>query len=111
MYTILIVGSSCLSFSFFFVVFIPYVVDACALPSILPSLSVTNMMFCTPEMKLTSASASNIRLIWISLPHVVVKRVRNSTARFHCVFGRTDGPLNVRRISEDEFCKFWVSLG
>jgi hypothetical protein len=34
--------------------------------------------------------------VWISLLHIVVKRVRNSTARFRCVFGSTDGPLNVR---------------
>jgi hypothetical protein len=29
--------------------------------------------------------------LWISLLHSVVKRVRNRTARFHCVFSSTDG--------------------
>jgi hypothetical protein len=47
---------------------------------------------------------SNFRLIWILLPGIVVKRVRNSTARFRCVFGSTDGPLNVRRILRTWLC-------
>jgi hypothetical protein len=29
--------------------------------------------------------------MWISLLHIGVKRVRNNTARFRCVFGSTDG--------------------
>jgi hypothetical protein len=35
---------------------------------------------------------SNFRRIWILLLHIVVKRVRNSTARFRCVFGSTGNP-------------------
>jgi hypothetical protein len=34
---------------------------------------------------------SVLRLIWISHLHNVVKRVRNRSARFRCVFGSTDG--------------------
>jgi len=79
-----------------FILHIPYAVDACALPNILPSLSFTGMMYyCTSEKKPTLTST--FRLIWISLPHIVVKRVPNSTARFRCVFGSTDGPHKVRR--------------
>jgi len=37
------------------------------------------------------ASASIFRLMWISLLHNFVKRVRNRTARFRCVFCITDG--------------------
>jgi hypothetical protein len=52
-------------------------------------------MYCTPEKKPTPASASTFILIWISLLHNVVKRVRNRTSRFRCVFSTTDGPLKV----------------
>jgi hypothetical protein len=31
------------------------------------------------------------RLVWVSLLHNVVKRVRNRTALFRCVFGSTGG--------------------
>jgi len=34
-----------------FILHISYVVDACVLPSILPSLSLRYMMYCTPEKK------------------------------------------------------------
>jgi len=78
-----------------FILHIPYVLDACALPSILPSLSLTDMMYCTPEKKPTLVSvqvvASIFTLICISLPHNVVNRVRNRTARLRCVFGSTGG--------------------
>jgi hypothetical protein len=37
------------------------------------------------------ASASIFILTWIPLLQTVVKRVRNRTARFRCVFGATDG--------------------
>jgi hypothetical protein len=40
--------------------------------------------------------------MWISLLHNVVKRVRNRTARFRCVFGSKDGY---------GVSKNWVSLG
>jgi hypothetical protein len=109
-----------------------HVLDACALPRIMPSLSFTDMMYCTPEKKPTLAST--FRLIWISLLHNVVKRVRSSTARFRCVVGSIEGRLNFRRIlriwlcayllssqlhetflyttlSEVGFCKVWVSSG
>jgi hypothetical protein len=41
--------------------------------------------------KKTPAAASIFQSIWISLLHNFVKRVRNRTARFRCVFGSTDG--------------------
>jgi hypothetical protein len=37
------------------------------------------------DTKVTPASASIFRFIWISLLHNVVKRIRNRTARFRCV--------------------------
>jgi hypothetical protein len=39
------------------------------------------------------ALASTFRLIWIALLHIVVKRVRNSTARFRCAFCNRDVPV------------------
>jgi len=36
--------------------------------------------------KVSSGRRRRLLDIWISLLHIVVKRVRNSTARFHCVF-------------------------
>jgi hypothetical protein len=59
-------------------VVIAYIVDACALTSIQPSLSLIDMIHCTADKKATSASI--FRLIWISLLHDVIKRVRNRTA-------------------------------
>jgi hypothetical protein len=35
--------------------------------------------------------ASIFKFMWISLLDNVMKRVRNRTARFRCVFGNTDG--------------------
>jgi len=59
-----------------------YIVDACALASILPSLSLIDMTYFTVDTKATPAS--NYRFIWISLLHNVLKRIRNRTARFRC---------------------------
>jgi hypothetical protein len=67
----------------------------------MPSLSLTDIMYCTPEKKPTPVSASIFRLIWFSLHHKVVKRVRYRTERFHCLFGSTDGYV----VSNN-----WVSL-
>jgi hypothetical protein len=72
------------SFSIFF--HTAYTVDACALASILPSLSLIDMIYCKADTK----EASIFKLIWFSLLHNVVKHVRNRTARLHCVFGSTD---------------------
>jgi hypothetical protein len=52
---------------------IPYVVDTCALSSIMPSLSLAVVIYCTLEKNPTPAS--NFRFIWISLLHNVVKGV------------------------------------
>jgi len=78
-------------FRFLFILHTAHAVDTCALPSIMLSLSLTDMMYCTPEKKPTLASAPNFRLVWISLLHTVVKCVRNRTVQFHCVFGSTGG--------------------
>jgi hypothetical protein len=67
-----------------FILHVPHVLDACALASILPLLSLTHMMYCTPEKKPTPASASTCGLKWISFLPIVVKRFRNSTARVRC---------------------------
>jgi hypothetical protein len=74
-----------------FIFHIVYVIDECKLASTLPPLSFIDMIYCSPETKVTPASASIFRLIWISLLHNVVKRFRNRTARFRCVFGSTGG--------------------
>jgi len=54
-----------------------YVLDACALPSILFSLSFTDMIYFTPENKSTPPSVKGIGveiiLIWISPLHNFVK--------------------------------------
>jgi hypothetical protein len=55
------------------------------------------------------ASASIFRFIWISFLHNVLKRVRNRTMGFCCVFGSTDGPLNVRRILRIWLCAYLLS--
>jgi hypothetical protein len=96
-----------------FILHIPYVVGACALPSILLSLSdiwyIVNRRRKRRRRRFR-ASASTFRLIWISLLHIVVKRVRNSTLRFRCVFGSTEGPLNVRRILRIWLCAYLPHL-
>jgi hypothetical protein len=77
-----------------FVIHFPYVVDACALPRILPSQSMTDMMYCTPEKKPTPTSVSTFRVVSISFFHIVVKRVRNST-RHSVVFSVSQTVLSI----------------
>jgi hypothetical protein len=43
-----------------FIVHIPYGVEACALPSILPSPSLTDMTYCTLKKKPTPASVQGV---------------------------------------------------
>jgi hypothetical protein len=62
-------------FVFDFILHTAYTVDACALTSIMPSLSLIDTIYCTPDTKATPASASIFRLICISLLHNIVKRV------------------------------------
>jgi hypothetical protein len=76
-------------FVFDFILHTTYTVDACALTSIEPSLSVIGMTYFTADTKATSASI--FRLIWFPLHHNVVKRFRNRTARFRCFFRSADG--------------------
>jgi hypothetical protein len=52
---------------------ISYVIDACAIPSVMPSLSLTVMMYYAPEKNPTPSSASTFRLIWILFLYSVVK--------------------------------------
>jgi hypothetical protein len=66
------VGETC--FVFDFILDTAHIVDACALTSILPSLS---LILDTADTKATPASI--LRLIWISLLHNVMKRVHNRT--------------------------------
>jgi hypothetical protein len=79
---------------FDFILHTTFSVDACALTSIMPSLSLIDMIYFTTDTKATPASVQGVcvhfQIIWISLLHNVVKRVRNRTARFRCVFGSTD---------------------
>jgi hypothetical protein len=58
----------CLVFGF--ILHIAYAVDACALASIPPSLSLIDMIHCTADTKATPASV--FRLLWISFVHNVV---------------------------------------
>jgi hypothetical protein len=89
-------------FVFDFILHTAYNVDACALTSILHSLSLIDMTYFTEDTKATPASI--FRFIWISFLHNVVKRVRNRTACFRCVFGNKDGPLKFRRILRIWLC-------
>jgi hypothetical protein len=52
------VGKICFVFDFIF--HSAYTVDACALTSILPSLSLIDMMYCTPDTKATPASVQGV---------------------------------------------------
>jgi hypothetical protein len=56
-------------FVFDFIIHIAYTVDACALTSILLSLSLIDMIYYRPETKATPASI--LSLIWILLLHNV----------------------------------------
>jgi len=92
-------------FFFDFILHIAYIVDACALTDILPSISFIGMVCFRTYTKATPcrfrASASNFLLIWFSLLCNVVKSIRNRTARSRYVFGSRD---------DYGFRKIWVSL-
>jgi hypothetical protein len=64
------------------------------------------MIYSTADTKPTPASVQGVgvdlRLIWISLLHDVLKRAGNRTARFRCIFGGEDGY---------EVTKNWISSG
>jgi hypothetical protein len=53
-----IVGSNSLNLDLIF--HIPYVIEACKIPSIMPSLSLTDMMYCTAQKKPTPASIQGV---------------------------------------------------
>jgi hypothetical protein len=60
------VGKSC--FVFDFVIPTDYTVDACALTSILPSLSLIDMIYCSPYTKATPASVQGVGVdFWIDV--------------------------------------------
>jgi hypothetical protein len=81
-------------FVFCFILPTTYTVGACALTSILPSLSLINMIHCTPYTKATPASVQVVGVdFYIDMDFSCPQRsecVCNRTARFHCVFGSTD---------------------
>jgi hypothetical protein len=87
------VGKICFFF-FYFILHTAYTVDACATTSIQPSLSLIDTIYCMAE---TIATPALLQIVGVYFeidmdsdsPHVV-KRVRNRTARFRCVFGSTD---------------------
>jgi hypothetical protein len=66
------------------------VLHACAVAMIRPSHTLIDMTYFRAETKVTPASIN--RSIWILLLRIVVKRVRNSSARFRCAFCSTAGP-------------------
>jgi hypothetical protein len=71
-----------------------YIVDARALTSILPSVSLKNMAYCAMHTKRRRrwfrTSASIFSLICLPHLHNVLSRVRNRSARFHSVFVNAD---------------------
>jgi len=94
------VGKIC--FVFYFILHNTYTLNASALPSILPSLSLIDMVYCTPHTRATPASVQGVGVdFWINMDSASPQRlkcVRKRTARFRSVFGSTDGILNVRLI-------------
>jgi hypothetical protein len=81
-------------FVFDFIVHTTYTLDACALTSILPSLSLIEYIVRRTEKcrrRRFRASALIFSLIQNLLLHNVLKRVRNRSARFRSVFGGTEG--------------------
>jgi hypothetical protein len=82
-------------FIFDFILHIAYTVDACALISILLSLSLIDMIYYTADTKATPASVQGIGVDFEFDTDFAstqrLKRVRNRTARIRCVFGSTDG--------------------
>jgi hypothetical protein len=54
----IIVGEMCLVYDF--ILHTTYTVDACSLTSILPSLSMIDMIYCTVDTKATPLSAQDV---------------------------------------------------
>jgi hypothetical protein len=83
---------TCVSFS---ILHTAFTVHACALTSILSSLPLIDMTYCTPDTKATLASFEGVGVDFeIDMDFASpqrLKRVRNRTAQFRCVFGSTDG--------------------
>jgi hypothetical protein len=76
-----------------FILHTAYTVDACALTSILPSLSLMDTTYCRSDTKATQASVQGVGvdfLIWIPRLHNVLIRVFKRTARLRFVFYSTD---------------------
>jgi hypothetical protein len=74
---------------------IAYTVDACALTSILLSLSCIDVMYYTADRKATPASVQGVGVdfefyVDFASPQCL-KRVHNKIARFRFVFSNTDG--------------------
>jgi hypothetical protein len=81
----------------YFILHYVVVSHSCSVAMIRPSHTLIDMTYCRAKTKATPASVQGVasinRSIRISLLHNVVKRVRNSTARFRCDFWSTDGPV------------------
>jgi hypothetical protein len=75
-------------FVFDFTLHTAYTLDACPLTSILPSLSFIDIFYGGHKSNAGVGSERRRRLLDF---HIVVKRVRNSTAVFRCAFCSTDG--------------------
>jgi hypothetical protein len=102
------VGSTVGNIGFVFDFILPaaYTVGACALTSILPSFSLIDRICFEADTKTTPASVQGVgvdfEIDMDSASPERLKRVRNRTERFRCVFGSADG------------CEVWknlVSLG
>jgi len=95
-------------FFFDFILHTAYTAAACALTSILPSVTLIDMTYFTAETKAMPASVQVadwiFKLILISLLHNVMKCVRNRTSRFRCVFCSTDSPLKFQRLLRIWIC-------
>jgi hypothetical protein len=75
-------------FIYDFIFHTAYTVDACAFISILPSLSLINMIYCTADTIATPASVQGIGVdFYIDKDATHPQRC----APFLCVFGRRDG--------------------
>jgi hypothetical protein len=81
-------------FVFDFILHTAYTVDAGALTSIMPSLSLMDMIYIATDTKSTTASVHGVGVDFqiykdFASPQSF-ERFRNRTARFRCVFGSTD---------------------
>jgi len=84
-----------------FILHIPYVVNSCALISILPSLSLTDMIYCTPEKKPTLTSVQGVGIDFCTDMEFASAYRCETCSKQYCaipfVFCSIVGPPNIRR--------------